>query len=63
MKKILFLLTLIVMSSCDGIGSQDNHYKIQKSIHITCKGDTVVSYSGTLYHYTNGNYRLSSAIE
>lgn len=51
------------MSSCEGIGVRDKQYELQKSIHITCKDDTIVSYSGILYHYDNGHYYLHSAIE
>lgn len=63
MKKILFLLILIGLISCEGAGLRDGKHNLQKSIHITCKGDTIVSYGGTLYHFDNKSYSLHEAIE
>lgn len=50
------LLTLLLLVSC-----LDKSYKINKSIHITCKGDTIVTYGGTLYHYDSELYKLDEA--
>lgn len=58
MKCLLLLLTVLIVSSC-----VDSEYSLHKSIHITDKEDTIVTYGGTLYHYDCGVYQMRKAKE
>ena len=54
---VIAALTLTLsLSSC-----RDARYSIQKSIHITDRGDTIVSYGGALLHFEDNTYRLVEA--
>lgn len=52
-------ITFIVLVCCDSCF--DNRVSIHKSIHITNKGDTVTTFGGSLYHYSDDKYSLLNA--